>query len=259
MLLPGRRHHDVASARRAQRDEYALDPATLAALQGKTVHVDPWETSVMWAYPELRWQPLPAFQSTVASTSALDRENADVLAGPAAPERILREVPGGRDGRNPDFESPAATMAMLCNYRELATSDRWQVLGRAQPRCGAAAPAGSARVKPGAWVDVPASGAGAELVFARVRGVDASLLAPVVALLYKAPETFMETDDGSRFRLVPETADGPLLMAASAELGLNPSFGFSRQIHRFRLTQQRTLGLPGLDGVEVDFFRVPLQ
>lgn len=259
VISPGRRHTDMRAARKAQRDQYAVDPAALAALQGRTVHVDPWETSVMWAYPELRWQPLPVFQSLSAYTVALDEQNADALVGPDAPERILREMPGALDGRNPDFESPAANMAMLCNYRQLTTGDRWQVLGRGPQRCGAAVPAGSARASAGEWVNVPAPASTApELVFARLRGVDASLLTRAAPLVYKAPETYMETDDGSRFRLVPETAGGPLLMAAPAELGLDPSFGFSRQIHRFQLTQRQTLGLHGLDSVEVDFFRVPL-
>lgn len=260
VISSGRRHTDMRAARKAQRDQYAVDPAALAALQGRTVHVDPWETSVIWAYPELRWQPLPVFQSLSAYTTALDEQNADALAGADGPERILREMPGAFDGRNPDFESPAANMAMLCNYRQLTTGNRWQVLGRGPPRCGAPVPAGSARVKAGEWVNVPASASAApELVFARVRGVDSSLLTRAAALVYKAPETYMETDDGSRFRLVPETAEGPLLMAAPAEIGLNPSFGFSRQIHRFQLTQRTTLGRHGLDRVEVDFFRVPVQ
>jgi len=260
LVSSGRRGAEIRAARQAQRDKYNLDPVTMAALRGRTVHVDPLQASVMWAYPELAWRPLPVFQSINAVTPVLDQLNADALTGPHGPERILREVLVGLDNRNPDFESPAANLAMLCNYRELTAGDRWQVLGRVPSRCGAAVPVGSVRAKAGDRVQVPAPPVGTPaLLLARVHGVDASALSAAAALVYKTPETYMETDDGNRFRLVPETAGHPLFMAGPPELGLNPSFGFSRQIHSFRLTRRGpSFGSPGLGDVEVEFFRVPL-
>lgn len=260
VISPGRRGAAIEASRKAQRDLYAIDPVTMSALQGRTVHVDPWETSTMWAFPELDWRPLPVFHSYSAYTAALDERNAEALTGKGAPQRILRETPRSVDGRNADFESPAATLAMLCNYRQLSAGDKWQVLGRVPTRCGAPMPAGSVRVGPGDRVEVPRSPAGTPaLMFARVRGLNDSLVSAAVAFIYKGPETYMETDDGSRFRLVPDTADGPLLMAASPELGFLPTFGFARQVHSFSVTARRTLGLNRLGDIEVEFFWVPLH
>lgn len=257
---PGRRDAAIEASRRAQRDQYQLDAGTLALLRGRGVHVDPWETSAMWAYPEIDWHPLPVFQSYTAYTDDLDDLNADALEGRRAPERILRETPRSIDGRNPDFESPAANLAMFCNYRQLRATDRWQVLGRVPDRCGKPTPAGSVRARAGAEVAVPRPPPGsASMLFARVRGLHGSLASKALTLLYKAPEFHIETDDGGRFRLLPGTAGGPLLMVAPPELGYAPAFGFAREVQSFRVVASRTLAVNRLGEIEVEFFRVPIR
>ena len=60
---PGRTEQAAARTRERLRAWYALDPATLAAIDGETVHFDPYMTSAAYAYPELRWRPVPIFQS----------------------------------------------------------------------------------------------------------------------------------------------------------------------------------------------------
>ena len=67
-------------------------------------------------------------------TPRLDELNPQALMGPRAPNRIPPEMPEDLDGRNPDFESPATTLALLCNYLQVASAERWQVLGRVAPR-----------------------------------------------------------------------------------------------------------------------------
>ena len=50
---------------------YHLSPAILGALRGHTVHVHPWEAGIAWAYPDIRWRPLPVFQEYTAYTAEL--------------------------------------------------------------------------------------------------------------------------------------------------------------------------------------------
>ncbi|MEA2404112.1 MAG: hypothetical protein QOE08_759, partial [Thermoleophilaceae bacterium] len=94
------------------RNDAGLTPATLAALNGRTVHVAPYEASVVWAY-NLRWKPMPVFQSYQAYTRGLDEVNARALEKPSGPERILLGAQPPVDGRVPGWESPAAVTAML--------------------------------------------------------------------------------------------------------------------------------------------------
>ena len=259
MTSPAELRRTIAATRDLQRAAYALDDATLEALAGHRLHIDPWESSVAWAYPELDWAPLPMFQSYFAFTAALDKLNAEALVAPDGPTRILRQTPRSVDARNADFESPAAVLAMLCNFAEAFTAGEWQVLARTADRCGRTELFDRVTVKRGEWVDVPTTTGGPALVMARVAGLEGPAVADAVALLYKAPETFMEVDDGTAFRLVPETASGPLLMAAPPELGYSAPFGFTRRITRFRLFQRHDLAIDRFDQVTVEFVRIPLR
>src|SRR5439155_25319477 len=45
------------------RAAYGIDPETLALVQGHDVHFDPMESAIAVGYPEVRWRPLPVFQS----------------------------------------------------------------------------------------------------------------------------------------------------------------------------------------------------
>jgi hypothetical protein len=254
-----RRLAELAAGRQAQRAVYGLEPETLAALDGGRVHVNPWEASVMWAYPELVWKPIPIFQTYTSYTSALDARNAAALADPHGPDRILQEPSHSVDFRNPDFESPLAIRAMLCNFAQVSATAKWQVLTRVRPRCGEARPLGTVRVAAGQTVDVPPPATAGAMVFVRLRGIHRSAGAAVLSLLYKVPEVYMDTDDGSHFRIVPKTASGPLLMSAPAELGYAPQFGFGRQVRTFRLGQTGTFGSHLLGRVTAEFFEVPLR
>ncbi len=99
---------------------YEIDPETLERLEGHSVHIDPSEAAAAWAY-DLDWHPLPVFQPYVAWTPELDQRNADAVASPDGPERILRQNLNAL-GRFPAYDSPAAMIAMLCNF-EAETND----------------------------------------------------------------------------------------------------------------------------------------
>lgn len=251
--------------RQLLRSRYAVEPSTLSAIGDHPVHIDPWEANVAWAYPEIEWRPVPVLQSFTAYSSALDRINAAALTSPSGPDRILRmdpavsranrlDVTGGVDGRNPDFESPAYVLAMLCHFVEIHTTERWQVLARVPNRCGPAERLHQVTVAPGQAVSVPEPGDGGSIVVAEVTG----LLGPaqrLQATLLKGGEYWMQADGAPSMRLVPDTAANGLLMSAPANLGYTPRFGFGRDIDSFAIEPWRWFRT---GPVTVTFVRLPM-
>lgn len=250
-----RRARAVEAARADLRRSYDLAPATLAALEGRTVHVRPWEAAVAWAYPEIRWRPVPVFQEYSAYTPRLDHLNADFLRSPGAPERILTEQETV-DHRNPDWESPAAMVAVVCRYRELAVQARWQVLGRVDDRCGAEEPLGVVRARVGDVVAVPDTGGRDVVVVARVRGLDRSPLYGLRSTLWRLPPVHMTLDGGRRYRLVPGTAaDGLIVQAPAARLGFSQPFA-PESATSFRVDHGGGIGLGS--ELTVEFVAIPV-
>ena len=222
LFSPGRRDTLIGFGRAAMQSSYGLAPPGLAALRGHTVAVEPWEIGAAWAY-ELDWRPLPVFQNYSAYTPALDRLNAEAVADPAGPERILRhntevvqpEFPGADiDDRFLGWDPPAQARAVLCNFVPAWDDERWQVLARVPDRCGPERELGSVSAAAGEPVRVPRPGAD-EVVFARVEGAGVSGLERVQAFLLHAASRHAVVNGKARYRLVPETAgDGLLLRAA---------------------------------------------
>jgi len=223
LLRPGERQRLISEARRSMRSSYRLDPAILRALQGRAVHVDPWEIGVAWAY-NLNWRPLPVIQSYSAYTSQLDRLNAAALSGPRGPAAILRHrdlAPGGGessiDDRYPGWESPAAMRAMLCHYRAVRTTSRWQLLERAGDSCGPSRPIGAVRTTTGEPIAIPPPPGPRDIVFARVEGIGVEGAEAVRTLLYRARERTATLRARGTWKLVPATAaDGLIVRASSA-------------------------------------------
>ncbi len=82
----------TAQVRRAQavaQNYYALSAEMRAALTGQPVSVEPWETTLAWAYG-LNWRPAPVFQNYVAYTGQLDELNAAFLSQAPSDQKILR-------------------------------------------------------------------------------------------------------------------------------------------------------------------------
>jgi hypothetical protein len=188
------------------REVEAVEPEALRLLQGRTVHVAPFETAVVWGHPELRWRPLPTMQHYLGYTPALDDINVDALADPRrAPERILR----ARKEHKPT-ESPRATLEILCRYREQYASETWQVLARAENRCGPLEPVATVRVEPGGRARVPEFGAN-EAILAAVEGLEPGLPERVRSLLWKPRPRYMFVG-ASALQVSPEMATVPTLV-----------------------------------------------
>jgi hypothetical protein len=249
------------------RAGYALEPAILDRLRGYTVHVDPWQTAVLVAWPELRWKPLPVFQSYSAYTSALDSLNAAALRGPNAPQRILRETtavwPGGSvpvpvaiDSRDRWFDGPAAMLETFCRYDEVAATTRWEVLALTSRRCGTPERLATVVAQPGEPVAVPTDPRPGRFVIVRVHGIDDSPLDRVITTLSKSSEWYVTLNGTDKFRLVPGTAGDGLLMATPTSIVRSEGFAFGPPTRSIAIAPRNTVPKPG--PLTFEFLSVPL-
>ncbi len=122
------------------RRTYGLTPGQIGQLAGRSVAIQPWENSVAWAYPSIRWDPEPVLQSYSAYTPTLDQLDASFLSSDAAPARILQQAAAVVDGRYFFFEPPTTWVTMMCRYVQVDATGEWQVLRRVTNRCGTLRP-----------------------------------------------------------------------------------------------------------------------
>lgn len=256
LLSGSRRRRLIAEGAAGMRATYRLDPRSRAALEGHSVAVEPWEVGAAWAYG-LDWRPLPVFQNYSAYTSKLDRLNAAEVESPDGPERILRENQGAvfaefptadLDGRYPGWDPPEQARAVLCNFRALRTTERWQVLGRVHDRCGAPRPVGTTEAGYGQPVKVPAPGRD-EVIFVRIHGAGVGGLERMLSAVLHARVRQVVVNGADTYRLIPQTAgDGLLLRGGGrATAGESPTFA--------TIPQAKTIELQGASGeLRFDFY-----
>jgi hypothetical protein len=279
VVLPGRADRAVERTRTQLLASYRIEPDVLATLTNHSVHVDPALAAVVFAYPELRWAPLPIFQSYSAYTTDLDRINADVLRSTAAPERILRSfrvashtdllrswidrpfvdgevIPSTVDGRFRWFESPDTTLETFCRYQQVAASDRWQALARTGRSCGPAEPLATVQARAGEIVTIPTETRPDRFVIVRIHGLEPSLLVRIRSALTKGPDWYVVLD-GTRYRLIAGTALDGLLLAVPPAADGTGRFAFGPPIRQMTIKQ----GAGGKDSrapLTFEFLSVPL-
>jgi hypothetical protein len=237
-LDPDRRRAAEEDTREQLRQQYGLDPEAEALLAGHTVHVEPWEAGIAAAYRSITWRPIPVFQLYSAYTRDLDRANAKFLRSDEAPERILRWTPTGPlasiDGRSYLFDSPEAKLEMLCRYVPLAAGAGWEVLGRVESRCGPIDWFAEVDPAVGETVTVPWRERPGAIIVASIDGLASTLGDRVEAVVMKNQPWWIVFDPAARFRLVPGTAIGPLLMGVPESIGAQ--FGMSGYVDHFSIT-----------------------
>jgi hypothetical protein len=240
----------IAVSKAAVRADLALDPATIKLLRGHTVDVEPYETSAIWGY-NLPWRPQPLIQSYMATDHALDVFNAEALAT-RGPERILRHDDRAYlNGKHPLFIAPESQLVVVCRYRQLRASGRWEVMGRAADRCGRTAALGSVEARPGQSVSVPAPPNSNDLVFARIQAEPT--LGQRLASIFLKPFRFPQIVVGSqRYRLVADVAREPLILRLPNSAGIGPAFGGAVDYRRLSL---ENVASP----FRVDFFALRLH
>jgi hypothetical protein len=239
---PGRRESTRLRARFGMAVAYQLDARSLGLLKGKTVAVWPWEIGIAWAYG-LDWKPPPVFHSTSAYTSWLDDRAASGFASPRGPQRILRHgtnpnaIEGPRslgsatrygiDGRYLAYDAPAATLAMLCNFSALRTTERYQVLGRVPDRCGPPRLLRSTSAEYGQQVGIPRPPGRDDVVFVRVHGAAPSGVEALRTLLYRPLPTYIVFNGRKSYHLVPTVAGDGLILTARPELDFPKPFALA--------------------------------
>ena len=122
---------------------YGLSAEIVAELTGETVHIDPQEAALAWAFPEFKWDPLPIYQEYQAYSAALDDRNADRLAdADKGPRYVLRQNVTV-DDRIARFESPAVLLELACAFEPINQAGHWVLFERSDNKCGDVGQVGS--------------------------------------------------------------------------------------------------------------------
>jgi hypothetical protein len=264
VLQPWRWSADEVATIEQLRKRYDPGASIIAAIGDHTVHADPWQAGVFAAWPELRWRPIPIFQTYSAYTAALDELDAALLRGRDAPERILRRAapasaPAGSgpptiDHRYGWFEAPAAMLESFCRYDEIAAAGGWEVLALTQRRCGAPELLTSATsATTGEVVPIPVDPRPDRIVIVRIGGLR-TLVDSVVTPFFKAPEWYITIDGGSPYRLVAPTAGDGLLLAVPDSIARTGAFSFGPP--RSTVSVARRDG--GVQQLTYSFYSIPL-
>jgi hypothetical protein len=257
LVSPWRLDGLADKGRASLRRKYKLDPL-LPYLTGQRVDIEPFEAAAAWAYPEIRWNPVPVFQRYSVYTPALDSLNARTLLDDrTAPTVILQQTPRAIDGRNPFFEAPSGLLATVCHYEELAVEAEWQLLRRIPSRCGRERALTTVTADLNEEIAVPQSPPGHILV-ARVAGLGLGGFETLSSLLFQAPTTSVATNGNFAMRLVPAEGAGPLLMAAPSSLGWSPDFAPPPPVRSLRFSRSGVLAKRHLP-LRIRFAVIPLQ
>jgi hypothetical protein len=220
VVSAGERRRIVATQRAAILRSAEVPDAIVAQTVGRSLHVEPWETSVAWALSSqgTRWSPLPVFQSYSAYTADLDRRNAARLADDRrAPDLVLVEA-RSIDRRWHRWESPGAWIELLCRYRPAARSERWQLMERRPDGSGCGTPAAlgdPVTEKLGGPLITPPAPDDA-FVTVRFAGLEPGPVRAVRELLTRSSSWWVLRPFEQGVRLVPGTAGERHLLAVPA-------------------------------------------
>jgi hypothetical protein len=238
------------------RRYYKVDQGSLAGVRGHSVAIMPWEFAAAWAY-RLRWRPLYTIEPSSTYTTALDDETARILRSRRGPERILRSSKLTLDHRNTVWEMPAAMRTILCRYRELSATDRWQVLARARDRCGAPTTIATVRARWGETIAVPPPRRHAA-VFVRIRGVAPHGWESFVTLLYRSRLRHITVNHERAYRLVPETAADGLILWVPRDTDYSGRFALGRGARALSVSVGEG-AQPRSDRVTYQFEQLPIR
>ncbi|MGO9076356.1 MAG: hypothetical protein ACLQEI_19575, partial [Terriglobales bacterium] len=154
LALPGRVDQHVERAKARQRARYAIPDRFIEAIGSGTVHIDPYETSAVWAY-DFAWWPVPVFQTYAAYTPALDDLNSESLA--TGPQFVLSRRAPNIDHRVGVQESPRYSRALLCDFRVSGIANGWALFTHSGfPRCGPLTPLSEIPIDGNDVITVPA-------------------------------------------------------------------------------------------------------
>lgn len=202
-----------------RESEPPIDATMQRLIAGHTVAIYPAEQDIAWAY-DVRWDPIPVFQSYAAYTSSLDALDAGFLASARAPTRILFQGTAGIDNRVGAFDESATLRTMLCHYRPLDVGQGTLLLTLVANRCPL--PPRRLEVVHAGWgqvVPVPAPPTPRSLVYVDIAGTGPAGFERLESLLYRPGDRFVLINGVSPMRFIPGTAtDGlPLRLSPAAD------------------------------------------
>ncbi len=196
-----------------------LSENEIAILRGRSVHAESEDIALVWALGgQVRWKPNPIIQSTAAYLPKLDERNAASYGNAKdGPEMVVyHAVPG--DGHHPRFQSPAAVVAMICNFVPVVEPKSFsQVLKRSPNRCGAERGRARVRGKLGTRLTwKPEAGDQNMVVVGRVR-LHRRFAERVSGVVRVRPRSWTYQlgafDNGGVYRFDPGTASQPHLLS----------------------------------------------
>jgi hypothetical protein len=259
LLVSSEDERDAARAR--MQLAYGVDPRIIERIGDAPVDIRPWEIGLAWAYG-LDWRPLPVLQDYLAYDPELDEVNADWLRSQRAPQFILRHLGYadssvvGIDGRFTSFDSPQATVEILCHYRPDITTDTHQLLVRtAADRCGEPTPLGEVRASFGESIEVPRPGPG-EAVIARIEGAGAEGAERLRAFAYRAALRRIRLGE-ARANFPPRNAGGGLLVAAGPGADFPPPFALAPDVETIAIESEGGFATSG-GPLEISFEALPV-
>ena len=210
LTSPDHRDDAIVAARAAMVASHQVPDSLLRRMRDKPVSIDPYESSVAWAY-QLNWRPVPIFQLYSAYTPALDRLNATTLRQAPPRQQVLRHENSFTDGRNPLWDSPLYHLALACHYRMVKAEAAWTLLAKGRWRCGQQEALGSEHVAANSRVEVPPS-SGGHILLARFTPDPASLLERLGHTLVKPLTPMVAAADDIPYRLSRKTSPSGILV-----------------------------------------------
>jgi hypothetical protein len=256
LASPARQDAILAGLRQGIAAEYRLAPELIAAVGRRTVMLWPNLYAEIAFADRLNLRPLPTLEPYTAYTPALDRLGARMLASRRAPQRILRALSEGIDGRIASFEAPLATLAILCRYHHVAAQPPWQLLAHGTDRCGSTRQLATASAPWGAAVRVPRARRREALVLVRIADIAPRGLERLRALLLRPARRLISLDGAQPRPFVVATAADGLLLRAPDGADYPRPFALAPDPSRIAVTREG--GQPG-GRVRFTFVEVALR
>jgi hypothetical protein len=245
--------HEQEFGRAAIKAEDLIPPSVLAPLRGRCLTAEPIEVAAVWAYG-FDWCPLPTLQTYGAFTSRLDQLDADRYADPeSGPDGVIRQD-FAIDERLPAWESPAAMLAMLCNFESAADDGRWQALVRVEDRCDEPRKVGTVEGELGQPIELPPAPPGTVLT-ARVHGLEIGGFERLEMLFTRPAMRWISINGEPRHRVVPGTVGDGLILDVPRRADYPEPFELGQ--HAKTLTAE----INGQEGgsISVDLEAVPID
>ena len=201
-------------ARRAAQQAYGLSPKMLEALRDSSIQVDPFETTLVWAY-ELPWKPVPIFQTYHVYANDLDEFNTEALSRRGAGDAVLinSDYVENIDGRLSLWTPPRYQLSLTCSWSLEYRDGSWEKWVKAEDRCGSPELITSKSVVSNERVPIPL-GSVDSLVVAKFESSSSNdLISRAVDLLYKPLYEF-KVQLGDRLIREPRALRGaPLIVS----------------------------------------------